>query len=208
LIDRLASDPTCTAAGIIDAVWGLCALTPRTGDALGHAGTLPFAIEKKERDENDKVLDKTRKLLADKGALDGAAPKHRSLSLKLLETATYLNVSLAPTLRVALDEVEKVDAEKAEISRMHAEFQSILDAFKSTRSFARGVLIGNFRVDFFDEKHKLAIDLDTLSRPIPRTLRERVIKESGVKYVVVDYWKWRTVSRSQKEQLDFVKSLI
>ena len=67
----------------------------------------------------------------------------------------------------------------------------------------------NFRVDFFDEKNKIAIDLDTLSRPTTRVVRSRVFNTAGaVKYVVVDYWKWRTVCRSPMEQTEFVKKLL
>jgi hypothetical protein len=206
LIDRLAKNFGDFSQGaVIDGLWGICAVTPRPGvDKVGKR-TLPPAMAALEQESDDKTLAEARKLLA--RVMEFPVPKHRSLSLKLLEIGAYLNVSVNPNFRV--DEAEKVDAEKAEISRMHAEFQAGLDSFKG-RSFARGALIGNFRVDFYDERSKLAIDLDTLSRPTTRILRSRMLAASSAisRYVVVDYWQWRTVCRSTKEQIDFLQKLL
>ncbi|KAF4720199.1 hypothetical protein FOZ63_025937 [Perkinsus olseni] len=113
------------------------------------------------------------------------APKSRAILLKMHEVQNSLNLEYpgiakkhpVPTAWLtSMEENDKMDQDKTDSSRLHAEVLTLLDNVKGTHgirsrlSVERNVPIGPYHVDFFDAATGLVIDIDTPSRPTSRCL--------------------------------------
>jgi len=174
------SNASLSPEALSDAAWGLCALG--------------FQAEAKPIAER---------------ILKGQISKFKSTNQKMLEIVTDLNIQASPAWRVALEETEKIEQEKLEVSRMHADVMLALDQVSSSRiKWLRNTQAGTYRVDFFDEATKTVIDLDNLARPINRNLKRKHLKLQGFKSVTIDYWRFRAACRTSETQETFFKQAL
>eukprot|EP00388_Colpodella_angusta_P022659 GDKJ01057994.1.p1 GENE.GDKJ01057994.1~~GDKJ01057994.1.p1 ORF type:complete len:524 (-),score=143.90 GDKJ01057994.1:64-1635(-) len=89
------------------------------------------------------------------------------------------------------------EQERTDSSRLYNEVTLELDS--CSRAGVQGVKLviqrnqsaGPYFVDFLDEKSKIAIDIDTLSRAQSRDMKHRHLRMLGYKPAVLHYWQWR-----------------
>ncbi|KAF4694773.1 hypothetical protein FOZ60_006928 [Perkinsus olseni] len=154
------------------------------------------------------------------------APKSRAILLKMHEVQNSLNLEYpgiakkhpVPTAWLtSMEENDKMDQDKTDSSRLHAEVLTLLDNVKGTHgirsrlSVERNVPIGPYHVDFFDAATGLVIDIDTPSRPTSRKMRHRHIEllpNTTYKTLTINYWDWRRHSRKEEEQMSYLKAVV
>jgi len=124
---------------------------------------------------------------------------------------TSCKLSIPASWRSACDESDRMEQNKTEISRLHAEILTRMDRAAKTQKMLRtlnlelksNVEIAGWRADFGDEKMKLVIDVETINRVTSRDLKRRLMEQDGLKVVVLDYWQWRQC-RTEEDQTLFV----
>lgn len=141
-------------------------------------------------------------------------PSNRQLLLKALEVAAGLDAESVPAQwRSAMDDAEKFEMNRFESARLHAEVLALIEAIRPTGviteklALQRGAQAGGFRVDFFDEKQKICVDIDTLSRPTSLGLKHRLLSAQGLCPVRVGYWDIRRM-KNFEEQQEWLRVLI
>jgi hypothetical protein len=138
------------------------------------------------------------------------ASKVKSTLQKMLEIAADLQLTPSAGWRGAMEEVDKLEQDKVEGSRMHSDVLMVLEQVSSVRTkWLRNASVGSrYRADFYDESTKTVVDLDTLARPMNRFLKHKHLKQQGYKPVAVEYWRFRSASRSQESQKTFFTELL
>ncbi|CEL93169.1 unnamed protein product [Vitrella brassicaformis CCMP3155] len=146
----------------------------------------------------------------------GQVTRNRLLHTKLWEVIGALEVEqkgmrvdIPVQWRAACDETDRLEQDKTETSRVHSEVVLVLDNLKGkyALSVLRNQRAGYYRVDLYDEETKIAIDLDTVNRPVGRLLKHRHMSLQGYRPVSLDYWMWRRC-RSEEDQTLFLKQLL
>ena len=144
-------------------------------------------------------------------------PSNRQLLLKALEVAVSVGTEFPPTAalsgdsipsqwRAAMDEGEKLEMNRFESSRLHAEVLALVESIKpggaiiEKLAIQRNAQAGLYRVDFLDEKLRLVVDIDTLSRPTTLALKHRHLKSLGFLVVGLGYWDIRRFKTFEEQQ--------
>ena len=141
-------------------------------------------------------------------------PSNRQLLLKALELAAVVDSNIVSSQwRSAMDDAEKLEMNRFESARLHSEVLALIESIKPSGAISeklalqRGAQAGGFRVDFLDVKHKLSVDIDTLSRPTTLGLRHRLLKAQGYAPVRVGYWDIRRM-KTFEEQQEWLRAMI
>ena len=93
-----------------------------------------------------------------------------------------------------------------ESSRLHAEVLALVESIKPAGAITEKLAIqrnaqaGPYRVDFLDEKLRLVVDIDTLSRPTTLALKHRHLKSLGFHVVGLGYWDIRRFKTFEEQQ--------
>jgi hypothetical protein len=186
----------------------------------GHIDTLPVS-SLVDLAWSLAVLDRTGKFtqlfesVAGNVFSSNSPPANKNVLLKALEIAPSVDAdAVSAQWKSAMDDAEKLETGRFESARLHSEMLALIESIKPAgmikeklaiqRNFQAG---GLFRVDFFDQNHQLAIDIDTLSRPTTLGLRHRILAEQGVATVSIGYWDIRRL-KTFDEQQELLKSLI
>jgi hypothetical protein len=181
---------SASISSMLDFAWSLCVL-----DETGRYQNLLDAV--------------TQKIFSI------APPSNRELLLKALEVVPCVDASIVSTQwRSAMDDAEKLDMARFESARLHTEMLSLIESLtpqgqiKEKLNIQRNAQVGGlFRVDFFDEKQQLVVDLDTLSRPAGLVMRHRLLSQQGIATAKVGYWEVRRL-KSFDEQQAFLRTII
>ena len=163
----------------VDAAWGLCRLE-RDSEALKLAQEV----------------------------LDRPPCKSRAALQAMLEICIHLKLTPGAAWRAAMDETDKIEQERLENSKLHADVLLVLEKV-TCRKWARNLRVGeHYRVDFYDAASKTVVDLDTLNRPVNRALKHMQFKSDGFNAVAIDYWRFRASSRTVEDQQKFFKEAL
>ena len=140
-------------------------------------------------------------------------PSNKELLLKALEIVPCIDSSLATAQwRSAMDDAEKLEMAKFESARLHSEMLALIESIKpgggaisEKLAIQRNSQVGGlFRVDFFDEKQQVVVDIDSLVRPTGLVLRHRLLAQQGLAVVKVGYWDVRRL-KTFDEQQEFLR---
>ena len=134
--------------------------------------------------------------------------KSRAALQEMLEISCHLSLSPGVAWRAAMDETDKLEQDRAENSKLHADVLLVLERV-TLRKWSRNVIVGSrYRVDFYDATTKTIVDLDTLNRPVTRALKHAHLKAEGFNTVAIEYWKFRASSRTVEDQQKFFKDAL
>eukprot|EP00397_Hematodinium_sp_SG-2012_P043198 GEMP01047973.1.p1 GENE.GEMP01047973.1~~GEMP01047973.1.p1 ORF type:complete len:540 (+),score=110.74 GEMP01047973.1:61-1620(+) len=151
--------------------------------------------------------------------VERSVPRSREYLSKMFEVFQavdqewgHCKLSVPASWRAACEEADRMEQTKTEISRLHSEILTRLDRASKAHVVLRtlnlelksNIQLGKWNVDFGDERAKLAIDVETLSRVTSRDLKHRLMVDEGFKVVVLDYWQWRQC-RTEEDQTLFVE---
>jgi hypothetical protein len=189
LVNRFvdSSLETASLTSLVDIAWALCVLD-ESGEYHKEVETIAskiFAI---------------------------SPPSNKELLLKVLEIVPSVDTNIvSPQWRSAMDDAEKLEMSRFEAARLHTEMLALIEsikpsgAIKEKLAIQRNVQVGGlFRVDFFDEKQQVVIDIDSLARPTGLGLRHKILAQQGVAVVRVGYWDIRRL-KTLEEQQEFLR---
>jgi very-short-patch-repair endonuclease len=145
-------------------------------------------------------------------------PSNRQLLLKSLEIANYVKLEtttfpkdmISPQWLGAMDDAEKQETNRFESARLHSEILALVESLPpkglihEKLAIQRSAQVGGYRVDMYDENHRLLIDIDTLARPTRLVLRHRHLSSQGFKVVELGYWEGRRF-KTYEEQQEWLK---
>ena len=141
-------------------------------------------------------------------------PSSKVLLLKALEVSVGLGSDVVGgQWRSAMDDAEKLEVGRFEQSRLHSEVLALIESIKPEGilsdkvALQRAVQVGPYRAELFDDKKRLVIDIDTLSRPTPLTLKHSQLSADGFATVALNYWELRRYKNFEDLQL-FLKEQI
>ena len=194
LVDIVSETPEeISITNLVDATWALCLMDNQ--EALKPLVVRIFAIP---------------------------PPSNRQLLLKTLEISNALKIEFPKAAGKdlvsaqwwsAMEDAEKMEVNRFESSRLHSEILALIESIKPSGPLSkklaiqRAAQVGCYRCDFYDEAHKLIVDIDTLSRPTTLTLKHRHLAAQGFKVVSLGYWDVRRF-KTLEEQQEWLRILI
>ncbi|KAL8450777.1 hypothetical protein Emag_003065 [Eimeria magna] len=108
--------------------------------------------------------------------------------------------------RAAFEDASRQAQDRLESSALHAEVALGLDLLRGgyRLQLQRNKECCGYRVDFFDPEARVCVEVDTVYRHAPCTMRHRHLESQGVFAVCIHYWQWRRC-RSEEDQLLYLK---